>query len=138
MIIILIVSFVRTGDPPISYQNNAFLIILVNSIFFGLDFKVKPFGIWKLNYLNYISSLMVIAITFGGLFSSINQENNLPFLIMILIMILSIYFILLFVQNYIQNILAFPKANKFYSLLNRIFGKCWEKGRIYFKLTELP
>jgi len=79
MLIILIVSFARIGDPPISYQNNAFLIILVISAFFGLELKIKPFGISELNYLNWTSNLVIIFIIFGGLLSSINQETSLPF-----------------------------------------------------------
>ena len=129
-------SFARIGDPPISYQNNAFLIILVISAFFGLELKMKPFGITELNYLNWTSSLVMIFIIFGGLVSSINQETNLPFVMMIMIMILNIYFMVLFFRNYIQNLLAFPNDTKFYQILKKIFGKYWDKGTIFFLIDK--
>ena len=116
MLIILIVSFARIGDPPISYQNNAFLTILIITAFFGLELKMKPFGISELNYLNWTSSLVMIFIIFGGLLSSINQETNFPFVMMIMIMLLNIYLMVLFFRNYIQNLLAFPRDTKFYQI----------------------
>jgi hypothetical protein len=36
---------VEVGDPPISYQNNAFFVLILNSILFGIEIKLNPFAI---------------------------------------------------------------------------------------------
>ena len=130
ILIILIISFVQIGDGSIYYQNNGFLILILNSIFLGLELKIKPFATHELNSLNWISNLMMIITIFGGLFSSINQESVIvPLIIMVLLMCLNIYFILLFFRNYIQIQLCFQKkTNK----LTEIFGRFWFSGKILF------
>ena len=127
ILIILIISFVQIGDGSISYQNNGFLILILNSIFLVLELKFKPFATPELNSLNLLSSLMMIITIFGGLFSSINQESVIvPLIIMALLMVLNIYFILLFFRNYIQIQLCFKtKTNK----LTEILGRFWLSGK---------
>jgi len=127
ILIILIISFVQIGDGSIYYQNNGFLILVLNSIFLGLELKIKPFATHELNSLNWISNLMMIITIFGGLFSSINQQSVIvPLIIMVLLMVLNIYFILLFFRNYIQIQLCFhKKTNK----LGEIFGRFWLLGK---------
>ena len=127
ILIILIISFVQIGDGSISYQNNGFLILILNLIFLGLELKFQPFATPELNSLSWISNLMMIITIFGGLFSSINQESVIvPLIIMVLLMVLNIYFILVFFQNYIQIQLCFQtKTNK----LTEIFGRFWLSGK---------
>ena len=128
IITILIISFVRIGEPPLCYQNNAFIIILFSSALLIIEIKRKPFGIPELNYLNRKSNFLMISIIFGGLISSINQETNIPFLIMFLVILLNIYFLILFFKKYLHVQLAFPKETKLYAILKKIFGKYWLRG----------
>ena len=127
---ILIISLLKVGDAPISYQNNAFFILILNSILFGVELRLKPFGIPQLNDLNLISNLMMMITIFGGLFSSINQQTNLSLLIMIVILFLNIYFILVFLKCFIQIKLSFfEKINKcFVRFFRGVFNKFWHSG----------
>ena len=119
----------KVGDAPISYQNNAFFILILNSLIFNVEWKLQPFGIPQLNSLNTVSNLVTIITIFGGLFSSINEQTNFSFILMIFIMCLNIYFILLFLKCFIQiRITIFDKLNAFFSFLNKFHNKFWPTG----------
>ena len=139
ILIILTISLVKIGDPPLSYQNNAFFILILNSLFFGIELKLKPFGISQLNSLNLISNLVTIATIFGGLFSSINQQTSLSFTLMIVIIGLNIYFLLVFLKSFIMiNLTFIEKINFFSKILNKIYKKFWPSGEIIFVFKILP
>ena len=90
----------KVGDAPISYQNNSFFVLLLISLFFGLELRFKPYGIPELNSLNLVANLVMMITIFGGLISSINQQTNLSFVLMIVIMGLNLYFILLILEMF--------------------------------------
>ena len=115
----------KVGDAPISYQNNSFFVLLLISLFFGLELRFKPYGIPELNSLNFVANLVMMITIFGGLISSINQQTNLSFILMIVIMGLNFYFILLFLKCFIQIKMHF--GQNFY-FLNKLFDKLWASG----------
>ena len=126
---ILIISLVKIGEAPVYYQNNAFFILILNSIFFSLELRLKPFGIIELNKLNSTSNLIMMITIFGGLISSINQQSNLSFIMMILIMCFNSYFMLLFLKYFIQIKLSFTKNFKsLFYFLNKFSNKFWSSG----------
>ena len=127
----------KVGDAPISYQNHAFFILILNSLLLAVELKFKPFGIPQLNSLSFVANLVTIITIFGGLFSSINQETNLSFILMIVILSLNIYFILLFLKCFIQIKLSFvEKFTKVFFYLNKIFNKFWSSGSFLFKFIR--
>ena len=131
---ILIISLVKIGDAPITYQNNAFFILIMISLFFALELKTNPFGLPELNKLNFTANLVMMITIFGGLFSSINQSTNLSTTIMIVIMSVNIYFLLLFVKYFIQIKSSFDKKfGNFFRLLTKFFfRKQWDSGYFCF------
>ena len=125
----------EVGNPPISYQNNAFFIVIINSLLFGVELKLKPFGIPQLNSLNFIANFITIITIFGGLFSSINQQTILSLILMIIIMCMNIYFMLLFLKCFIQIRLSFiEKQNILTKWLNKFYTKFWPSGLNLFWL----
>ena len=122
----------KVGDAPISYQNNAFLILILNSLFLPLEYKLQPFAISQLNTLSFLANLVTIITIFGGLFSSINQQTNLSLIIMIALLCLNIYFILVFLKHFIQIKLSFKeKFNNYLNFLNKFSNKFWASGTIF-------
>ena len=137
ILIILMISTVEVGNPPISYQNNAFFIVIINALLFGVELKLKPFGIPQLNSLNFIANLVTIITIFGGLFSSINQQTNLSLIILIVMICLNIYFMLLFLKYFIQIRLSFiGKQNFLTKALNKIYTKFWPSG-LHFLIFKI-
>ena len=129
IIIIVIISTVEVGNPPISYQNNAFFIGIINSLLFAIELKLKPFGIPQLNSLNFISNFITIITIFGGLFSSINQQTVLSLILMIIIISMNIYFMLIFLKYFIQIRLSFiNKNNVLTKWLKKFYYKFWPSG----------
>ena len=126
---ILIISLVKVGDAPVSYQNNAFFILILNSFLFGLEIKFNPFAIPQLNFLNLVANLVTIFTIFGGLFSSINQQTNLSLILMIVILGLNLYFLLLFLKYFIQIRLSFvEKFSHIFYFLNKFYNLFWPLG----------
>ena len=125
---ILIISFVKVGDAPVSYQNNAFFILILNIFFFGIEFKCMPFGIPQLNSFNSVANIMMIFTIFGGLFSSINQQTDLPIFIMISTVGINIYFLLLFFRNFIMIKISLNQGATNFFVFN-FLGKMWESGK---------
>ena len=101
----------------------------MNSFFFYIELKFKPFATPELNSLSSTASFVVIATIYGGLFSSINEDTVLPIVIMILLILLNIYFILLFFQNYIKIRLSLSNNEKINKIMNKLFGNFWVSGK---------
>ena len=130
----MIISLVKVGDAPVSYQNNAFFSLILNSFLCGLEIKFNPFAIPQLNFLNWISNLVTIMTIFGGLFSSINEQTNLSFILMIAIMCVNIYFMLVFLKCFIQIRLSFLEEFKYvFHFLNKFSIRFWAVGS-FFKI----
>ena len=128
---ILIFALVKVGDPTFSYQNNAFFILILNTLLLVLELKLTPFGIPQLNSLNFVANSVVIITLFGGLISSFNQHTNLSIFLMVVIMFLNIYFILLFLRCFILIKLSFSeKIKKYLSSSNNSFGKFLCSGTV--------
>ena len=119
----------KVGGPQISDQNNAFFILLLNTLLFVLEMKLNPFGIHQLNSLNFIANFVIIITLFGGLISSFNQQSNLSFVFMVIIMFVNLYFIVMFSKCFIQiKLTFFQKTKKYLNSLNNSFGKFWSSG----------
>ena len=126
---ILIISLVKIGGPQISDQNNAFFILLLNTLLFVLEKKLNPFGISELNSLNFLANFVIIMTLFGGLISSFNQQSNLSVVLMFIIMFVNLYFIVMFLKCFIQIKLSFfQKIKRYLNSLNNSFGKFWSSG----------
>ena len=126
---ILIISLVKIGGPQISNQNNAFFILLLNTLLFVLEKKLNPFGISELNSLNFLANFVTIMTLFGGLISSFNQQSNLSVVFMVIIMFVNLYFIVMFLKCFIQiKLTFFQKLKKYLNSLNNSFGKFWSSG----------
>ena len=116
----------KVGEAPTSYQNNAFFVLIINSLFFAMEMRFKPYATPELNYLNFLSNLFIIVTILGGIFSSINQQNNFPLVIMAVIICLNSYFLFSFVKGFIQIKLSFNKKMNF---LSKTFGNFWISGQ---------
>ena len=119
----------KVGGPTISYQNNAFFILILNALIFAAEIKLTPFGIPQLNSLNFGANLVIIITLFGGLMSSFNQQTNLSVVLMIMIMLANLYFILLFLKCFIQIKLTFlEKIKKHLNSSNNFISKFLVSG----------
>ena len=151
IVLIAIISFLKIGEGDLIQINNTFITLIILSIQTYFEMKERPYLSDDLNRLGFRGSVIMIITIFGGLFSTISQNEVIQIILMIVIFLLNINFALkflfkfflvnfslsIFIQRSLEGFL--PRRMKQYFFENSNFSSLF----IHFKytlngLTPLP
>ena len=129
-IIILLISFVKIGDGGQITLINACIIIIILGAIFAFQLKQKPFLTKELNYLDFLSNVIIIMTIYGGLFASISSNMVISSLVMLFLLIFNIYFLCIFLKEYTIMFLIVKKHQNKKSFLTELGNKYMQKCKI--------